>query len=126
MTQGKVFRTHSNAFVNLSIYEQRIQRGIDKAMKQLSEIQTGRKALRRREMDDAVRMRHFHDMLQRARQAENKATPISHLPYDPKEDQFVYSSAEIEAEVRRRDRAKQALLAATVGFNYAEYLEKAA
>jgi hypothetical protein len=41
--QAKAFRANSQAFVNLSIYEQRIQRGIHNPMKQLREVQAERK-----------------------------------------------------------------------------------
>src|SRR5580698_1436541 len=41
-TAGKTFRDHSHAFVNLSIYEQRIQRGIEKNTRLLRELQAER------------------------------------------------------------------------------------
>jgi hypothetical protein len=44
VTAGKTFRDHSKAFVNLSIYEQRIQRGIEKNTRLLRELQAERKA----------------------------------------------------------------------------------
>jgi hypothetical protein len=43
-TMGKTFRDHSKAFVNLSIYESRIQRNIEKNTKLLRELQAERKA----------------------------------------------------------------------------------
>ena len=125
-TAAAAFRANSKAFVNLSIYEQRIQRGIEKAMKQLKELQAERKDCRQREMDKAIRLRDYHNMLQTARQADNNVVPIHALPYNPPDDQFVYSSAEVEDEARRRDRNSDAWLASTVGFDHEEYLKKAA
>jgi hypothetical protein len=125
-TAAKAFRANSHAFVNLSIYEQRIQRGIEKAMKQLQELQTQRKERRSRDMDQAIRLRHFHDMLQAAREAEPNVVPINAVPYNPKDDEFVYSTAEIDHEIRRRERRNSAFAASTVGFDYEEYLQKAA
>src|ERR1019366_1707433 len=58
-TAASAFRLNSQAFVNLSIYEQRIQRGIEKAMKQLQEIQAERKALRSEALVEAMRLRDF-------------------------------------------------------------------
>jgi hypothetical protein len=60
--QAKAFRANSNAFANLSIYEQRIHRGIEKSMKQLREIQTERKERRKAEMAEVLRLRDFNKM----------------------------------------------------------------
>ncbi len=111
-TQAKAFRTNSKDFVNLSIYEQRIQRGIEKAMKQLQELQTTRKAKREAEMTDAIRMRNYYKML--------------NLPNNPQDDGFVYSTAEIETEFDLRQRRQNALHAEKLAFNPSEYRRKAA
>ncbi len=111
-TAAKAFRTNSQDFVNLSIYESRIQRGIEKAMKQLKELQAERKARREAEMTDAIRMRNYYKML--------------NLPFDPAADEFVYSAAEIETEYLRRERRENALRAEKFGFNAAQYRRKAA
>jgi hypothetical protein len=44
------------------------------------------------------------------------------LPYVPSETEFVYASAEIEREERRRDRLHDAGIAEKAGFNLPEYL----
>jgi len=111
-TAAKTFREHSKAFVNLSIYEQRIQRSIDKNTRLLREIQTERKALKQAEMAEVLRLRDFNKM--------------KSLPYNPQDDGFVYSSAEIETEASRRDRGNQAWQAAKLHFNYKEFLKMAA
>ena len=56
MTAAKAFRAHSQAFVNLSIYEQRLHRSMKDALRQLKELQDERRELRKAEMDDAIRL----------------------------------------------------------------------
>ena len=94
-TQGRTFRDNDRAFVNLSIYESRIHRGVEKATKQLKELQTERKAAERAKLQEALRLRDLN---------KSKA-----LPYNPQDDQFVYSIEDLEREANRRDR----LIAAT-------------
>jgi hypothetical protein len=87
---GKTFRDRSQAFVNLSTYEQRIQRNIEKNIKLLRELQAERK----REIPQALELREL-----------NKS---KNIPYDPSEDGFVYSPAEIELEAHRQYRREEA------------------
>ena len=98
MTAARAFRADSKAFVNLSIYEQRLHRSMKDALRQLKELQAERRERRKTEMDDAIRLL--------------KMKESQGLPYDPKEDGFFFVSAEIAAESARRERfeaAKQAL-----------------
>lgn len=44
LTAAKVFRENSKAFVNLSLYEQRLQRAQKEALRQLEELQIKRRA----------------------------------------------------------------------------------
>jgi len=111
-TAAKAFRANSQAFVNLSIYEQRIQRGIERAMKQLREIQAERRDRRKAEMAEVLRLRDYNKM--------------KNLPYDPMIDGFVYSPSEIETEANRRERQYEARLAEKLNFNYADYQKRAA
>jgi len=92
--QGRTFRDNDRAFVNLSIYESRIHRTIEKATKQLDELQAERKAQAKARLLEALRLRDL-----------NKSKG---LPYDPQADEFVYSSEEIEREANRRDRLREA------------------
>jgi hypothetical protein len=93
-TQGRTFRDNDRAFVNLSIYESRIHRGVEKATKQLKELQTERKAEAKAQLQEALRLRDL-----------NKS---KNLPYNPEEDQFVYSTADLDREANRRDRLREA------------------
>ncbi len=43
LTAARVFRDDSNSFVNLSLYEQRLQRALDKSLKQLQALQAARR-----------------------------------------------------------------------------------
>ena len=87
--QARTFRDNDRAFVNLSIYESRIHRTIEKATKQLTELQTERKAAERSTVHEALRLRDL-----------NKSKG---LPYNPEEDEFVYSTEKLEREANRRD-----------------------
>jgi hypothetical protein len=111
-TAAKAFRANSKAFVNLSIYEQRIQRGIHNSMKQLREIQAERREYRKAEMAEVLRLRDYNKM--------------KGLGYDPVVDGFVYSPSDIEVEASRRDRRREASEAEKLDFNYAEFQKKAA
>jgi len=107
MTAARAFRENSKAFVNLSIYEQRLHRSMKDALRQLKELQTERRARRKAEMDDAIRLL--------------KTQEMQGLPFDPAELGFVYASAEIALESARRDRFEAAKQAEKTGFNLAKY-----
>jgi hypothetical protein len=107
MTASRAFRDNSQAFVNLSIYEQRLHRSMKESLRQLKELQAERRENRQTEMDDAIRL--------------SKAQEMKGLPFDPTENGFVYASAEIARESARRDRFEDARRAETAGFNLAEY-----
>jgi hypothetical protein len=119
MTAARAFRDGSKAFVNLSIYEQRLHRTMKEALRQLRELQAERRELQKTEMDDAIRLR--------------KTQQMKGLPFDPAEAaaqasvrcadgiRFVYASAEITREQRRRERLHDAGIAEKAGFNLVEY-----
>ena len=90
MTAARAFREDSKAFVNLSIYEQRLHRSMKEALRQLKELQAERRERRKAELDDAIRLL--------------KTQQMKGLPFNPTEFGFVYSTAEIEMEQHRRDR----------------------
>jgi hypothetical protein len=133
-TSANVFRENSQAFVNLSIYEVRIQRGIDKSMKQLRDTQAERKAIREAALREAIRLREFDKMLaahEQATVAENPTEnpPATTIPPEPvkyRVQEFVYSSDQIDLEILRRDHRLAALRAEKVGFNPDEFWKKAA
>jgi hypothetical protein len=112
MTAARAFRAGSQAFVNLSIYEQRLHRSLKDALRQLKELQAERRDRRKAEMDDAIRLL--------------KTQEMKGLPFDPTENGFVYASAEIARESARRDRLEAAKQAEKAGFNLTRYERHAA
>jgi hypothetical protein len=107
MTAARAFRDSSQAFVNLSIYEQRLHRSLKEALRQLKELQAERRERHQTEMDDAIRL--------------SKTQQMKGLPFDPTENGFVYATAEITRESARRDRLQDSLLAENAGFSLAAY-----
>jgi hypothetical protein len=80
LTAGKAFRDNSKAFVNLSLYEQRLGRQQKEALRQLEELQTKRRA---------------------AEQAAKQAGSVDPNPNKTSASatqEFVYSTAEINCE----------------------------
>jgi hypothetical protein len=89
LTAAKAFRENSKAFVNLSLYEQRLQRAQKEALRQLQELQAKRIAARQTDLDEAVALHNLHKM--------------KGQPFEVDANQFVFSTAEIAAEARRQD-----------------------
>ena len=107
MTPARAFRENSQAFVNLSIYEQRLHRSMKEALRQLKELQTERRERQKTEMDDAIRLL--------------KTERMKGLPYDPAPDGFVYATAEIEREQHRRERLDLSRIAEQADFDLTRY-----
>jgi hypothetical protein len=87
LTAAKTFRENSKAFVNLSLYEQRLQRAQKEALRQLQELQSQRIAARKADLAEPISIHNLHKM--------------KGQPTEPDANQFVYSTAEIPAEPRR-------------------------
>ncbi len=85
LTAAKVFRQDSKSFMNLTLYEQRLQRTQKEALRQLQELQAKRKAA---EAEEAV----TETVIPR-NPNKTKAEPAA-----PDTDQFVFSTAEIDRE----------------------------
>jgi hypothetical protein len=85
-TAARVFREDSKAFVNLSLYEQRLQRTLKESLRQLQELQARRIAARQLELDAAVAQRNLQKMKGNVCEAST--------------GQFVFSPTEIEAEAQ--------------------------
>ena len=90
LAAARDFRDQSHAWANLSMYEQRLQRQVDAAMKQLLLLQAERREAEREQMRLASRMLQMHN--------EKK------LSYQPADDGFVFSIEEIETHLRRKER----------------------
>jgi hypothetical protein len=104
---AQAFREHSKSLLNLSIYEQRLHRAIKEALSQLKELQTARSERRKLNMDWAIRL--------------SKAQQMRGFPYDPQADGFVFANAQIDTEIRYRERLDHAIRAEKVHFDLATY-----
>jgi hypothetical protein len=125
ITSAKVFRDRSKDFVNLSLYEQRIHRSQKEAFRQLEELQTRRlekesekkrieKEKHQEEMDEAIRLLNLHESKVLPATATARATATATASeaspaWNPAQDGFVYSTAQIDLERRRRNRHEEAL-----------------
>ena len=115
LTAARVFRDDNKSFLNLSLYEQRLQRTLEKSLRELKALQAERKAQRQAELDAAVaernlmkmKLKHGHHHIQ----AETE--PITR--------QFVFSTAEIEAEARRQFRLADAATAQRQHYDFENY-----
>src|ERR1700678_1778070 len=87
LTAARVFRENSKAFVNLSLYEQRLQRTLKESLRQLQELQAQRKA----DCKAAAALPNPNKTKRRPDESDTRAEP----------EQFVFSNTEIEAEARR-------------------------
>ena len=75
LTAGRVFRDQSQSFANISLYEQRLQRTLEKSLKQLQTLQAERKT-------------------QEAAETQARAAVKEPIKAIPPQDQFVFSTAE--------------------------------
>ncbi len=96
LTAAKVFQEESKQLQLLTLYEQRINRNIQKNMAMLQALQTARVAKREVEMKEAKKLLQLSEM--------------KGLAYEPTKDGFVFSTAQIHAAIdkeRRLNRAYQ-------------------
>jgi hypothetical protein len=111
LTASNVFRQDSQAFVNLTLYEQRLQRQLKESLRQLQELQAKRTAARQTELAAAVAIRNLHKM--------------QHQPFNPATDLipngFVFSPEAIELEAHRQRRLANAKHAEKLGYDLKLY-----
>jgi hypothetical protein len=100
LTQAAVFLEHSQAFVNLSMHEQRLYRILTAASKSLADMKAQRIAARQADLDAAVALSKLNKML---------GEP--NLTNDPSTAGFVFKPEEIDAECRRHSRLLEAKIA---------------
>jgi hypothetical protein len=98
LAMAKSFREQSHAMANLSMYEQRLSGRFQKTLKQFQELQAARIDREKSEMYSAARILQMHKKKK--------------VPYNPEEDGFVFSNAEIETYIERSNRESQAPRAA--------------
>jgi capsule polysaccharide export protein KpsC/LpsZ len=74
--------------------EQRLSRQFEKALKQLQELQDERRKTEDWQMNRAAKLLQMHQERE--------------LPYEPKEDGFVFSTDQIAQHIRREERLEEA------------------
>ena len=119
LTAARVFRDDNKSFLNLSLYEQRLQRTLEKSLRELKALQAERKAQRQAELDAAVAERNLLKMKVKHgnHHLQTETEPITR--------QFVFSTAEIEAEARRQFRLADIATAQRHHYNFENYRQYA-
>ena len=97
LTAAAVYREHSQAFVNLSMHEQRLHRILRDASRALDDMKAKRIAARQTALDAAREQHNLNQMLG--------------LQSEPISVGFVFSTEEIETESRRHRRLLEAKIA---------------
>jgi hypothetical protein len=96
LTAAKVYKSESEQLHLLTLYEQRINRNIQKNLAMLQALQAARLAKHEAEMKEAKKLLQINEM--------------KGLPYDPTKDGFVFSTAEIHAAIDKERRLQRANL----------------
>src|ERR1700682_2374790 len=98
LAMALAYREHNRAFANISIYRQRLTREFERTLVLLRQIQAERRKTEELQLDRAARILKMH-------KDHNPTQPAS---YNPAEDGFVFSNAEIETYMGREKRRLQA------------------
>ena len=96
LTAAKVFQEESKQLQLLTLYEQRINRNIQKNLATLQALQAARIAKREAEMKEAKKLLQLSEM--------------KGLAYEPFKDGFVFSTAQIHAAIDKERRLQRANL----------------
>jgi hypothetical protein len=94
LTSAHVFTLESKTFQLLTLYEQRLNRAIQKNLVLLQSLQAKRKTQCEAAMKEAASLLQLSEM--------------KGLEYDPKRDGFVFSTSEIHAAIDRQQRLQRA------------------
>jgi hypothetical protein len=98
LAMALAFRENNRAFANIGIYRQRLTRQFERTLALLRQIQAERRKNEQRQLDNAAKILKMH-------QDQN---PDQHSAYNPADDGFVFSTAEIETYINREERWQQA------------------
>ena len=121
LTRARTFLDQSKDFERLTLYEQRINRSIEKNRRQLEDLQAERKRLRQQALEQACLLSQVPVAQEHSRGEENgpehsdATTPeqginaAAHVA----DNGFVFSSEEIERAIDRRSRLTQAAMMQT-------------
>jgi hypothetical protein len=93
LTTARVFTTESKQLQLLTLYEQRINRSIQKNLAMLQSLQADRKAQQEAAMQEATALLKLSEMIG--------------LEYQPEKDGFVFSATQIHAAIDREQRLER-------------------
>jgi hypothetical protein len=110
LTAAAVYRGHSQAFVNLSMHEQRLHRILTDATKSLEDMKAKRIAARQAALDAARAIHNLHKM--------------QGLAFEPTMAGFVFTTEEIETESRRHRRLLEAKIAQDCNYDPEKFRHK--
>ena len=99
LAMARAYREHNRASVNIAIQRQRLGRQYERTLVQLRQIQADRRATEARQLENAAKI---------LKMRKDQNLPYQPAPYNPADDGFVFSSAEIEAYMDREERRHQA------------------
>ena len=94
LAQAKSLDDRSGLLVRLSLYEQRLNRALEKALSQLKQLQNERAHAEGRALEAAAKIRNLKEALTQ--------------PWQPEEDGFEFSSARLAGWMRRRQLTQEA------------------
>jgi hypothetical protein len=98
LAMALAFRENNRAFANISIYRHRLMRQFERTLSQLRQIQAERRKNEQRQLDDAAKILKMHQ----------DQYPEQPSAYNPADDGFVFSRAEIEIYILSEERWQQA------------------
>ena len=99
LAMALAFREHNRAFANISVHSQRLTRQFERTLALLRQLQAERRANEERQLDNAAKILKMHKHQHRSSEP---------APYNPADDGFVFSNAEIETFLHREERMEQA------------------
>ncbi len=99
LAMALAYREHNRAFANIGIARQRLSRQYERTLAQLRQIQAERRDTEQRQLDQAAKILKMH---------KDENLPDHPAPYNPADDGFVFSNAEVETFLRRQERSQQA------------------
>jgi len=117
LTRAQTFLDRSKDFERLTLYEQRINRSLEKNRRQLEELQAERKRHRQEALEQACLLHQAAVAHKQSDDAESHDDEQSHASTPeqattpaavPSENGFVFSSEEIERAIHRRSRLIEA------------------
>src|SRR6202140_4817131 len=98
LAMALAYREHNRAFANIGTYRQRLTRQFERTLVLLRQIQAERRANEEHQLDNAVKILKMHN---------DQSLPDQAAPYNPTDDGFVFSKAEIETYMGREERRRQ-------------------